>query len=227
MRAEPAAPRGWRRGPLAGALAAGLAGALTLGAALLAAPCLAQPGQGQPSHDHHPAPEVVGDAVEVVPFRLDRIPEAALVDQDGNPVRFKADLVEGQVVALNFVFTTCTTICPPMAAVFVRLQRELRQRGVGGVRFLSLSIDPATDTPQRLKAWAGRFGDAPGWTLLTGDKPTVDDLLKQLGVFSALKEDHAPILLLGDTATGRWTRAYGLAPPDRLADLLAELVREP
>jgi cytochrome oxidase Cu insertion factor (SCO1/SenC/PrrC family) len=158
-------------------------------------------------------------------FELSRVPEAALIDQDGRRVRFRADLVLDRLVAINFIFTRCTTLCPPMGAVFAQLRQELHQRGIDGVRLLSVSIDPGTDTPARLKAWAERFGATPEWTLLTGAKSEVDRLLKQLGVFTALKEDHAPILLLGDAAIGRWTRITGLATPERLAGLLEELHR--
>jgi cytochrome oxidase Cu insertion factor (SCO1/SenC/PrrC family) len=105
------------------------------------------------------------------------------------------------------------------------LRQELGQRGIDGVRLLSVSIDPRADTPARLKAWAERFGPTPEWTLLTGAKSEVDELLKQLGVFTALRADHPPVLLLGDAANGRWTRITGLATPTRLADLLEELHR--
>ena len=42
------------------------------------------------------------------------IPDVELLDQDGRKVRFYTDLVKGKVVAINFIFTTCTTICPPI-----------------------------------------------------------------------------------------------------------------
>lgn len=158
-------------------------------------------------------------------FALTRVPEADLIDQDGRRVHFHADLVRDRLVAINFIFTRCTTICPVIGAAFAQLRQELGRRGIDGVRLLSVSVDPRADTPARLKAWAERFGATPEWTLLTGAKSEVDGLLKQLGVFTALKEDHPPILLLGDAASGRWTRITGLATPTRLADLLEELHR--
>jgi cytochrome oxidase Cu insertion factor (SCO1/SenC/PrrC family) len=143
-----------------------------------------------------------------------------VVDQDGRQVRFYSDLVRGRRVAINFVFTTCTTICPPMGANFERLQALLGARAGADVRLLSISVDPLTDTPERLKAWGARFHAGPGWTLLTGRKEELDRLLKAMGIFTADPASHAPILLLGDDRTGRWTRAYGLAPPAKIVQLL-------
>jgi protein SCO1 len=149
-----------------------------------------------------------------------RIADVTLVDQDGNDVRF-SDLVAGRTVAMNFIFTTCTTICPPMGANFSKLQKLLGEDAT--VEMISISVDPVVDTPQRLKAWGAKFGRAPGWTLLTGSKGEVDRLLKSLQVFTPDKDDHSPIVLLGNAATGEWTRTYGLTAPEQLAEMVGKL----
>ena len=186
-----------------------------------------QGGHGLEEHAGHPMPETSTLGLESVEtLDLLAIPDTPLVDHTGRGVRFRSDLVEGHVVAINFIFTTCTTICPVQGALFADLQREmapLDQQPGPPIRYLSISIDPAVDTPERLVAWASRFGDAPDWTLLTGDKSEVDHLLKGLGVFSALKEDHAPILLLGNATTDTWRRASAFAPPDQLMPVIADL----
>lgn len=147
------------------------------------------------------------------------VPDVSLVDQDGKPVRFYTDLVKGRVVAVNFVFTTCTTICPPMGATFAKLEKLVAGKDV---QLISVSIDPANDTPERLKAWSEKFGRGPGWRLVTGDRDEVIKLLKTLGVYTAGATDHSPIVLVGNDREHRWTRAYGLAAPAKLADLLEE-----
>ena len=88
------------------------------------------------------------------------------------------------------------------------------------MRLISVSIDPQTDTPQRLKAWGAKFHAGPGWTLLTGRKEEVDRLLKALGVFTPDRADHSPLVLLGNEPAKRWTRAYGLAAPAKMVELL-------
>lgn len=165
-------------------------------------------------------PPVRAAVPEAQPLNGLKVPDVVLVDQDGKPVHFYSDLVKGKVVAINFIFTSCTTICPPMGANFAKLQKLLAGRDV---QLISVSVDPATDTPESLKAWAGKFGAGPGWTLVTGDRDEVNRLLKALGVFTGGVADHSPLVLLGNDPAHRWTRAYGLAPPVKLAELIGQI----
>ena len=148
------------------------------------------------------------------------LPDVAVIDQDGKPKSFYTDLVKGRVVAVNFVFTTCRTICPPMGATFGKLQQVLGERAGRDVHLISVSVDPATDTPERLKAWSQKFGGGPGWTLVTGDRAEITRLLKAFGVYTANIGDHSPLVLIGNDARHQWTRAYGLAAPAKLAELI-------
>jgi protein SCO1/2 len=188
----------------------------------------AVPAAAQEGHEHHrrmaaAAPEkTAAEAVEGL-----RIPDVQVIDQDGHARRFHTDLVKGRVVAVNFVFTTCTTICPPMGAGFARLQKLLGDRAGKGVHLISISVDPVTDTPERLKAWGRKFGAGPGWTLVTGERDEITRLLKALGGFTPNVNDHSPLVLLGNDARGHWTRAYGLAAPARLAELIEEMAAPP
>jgi cytochrome oxidase Cu insertion factor (SCO1/SenC/PrrC family) len=149
-----------------------------------------------------------------------KIPDVELLDQDGRKVRFYSDLVRGKVVAINFIFTTCTTVCPPLGATFARVQRELGERAGRDVHLISVSVDPVTDTPERLKAWGAKFKAGPGWTFVTGPKPQVDELLRALAASSARPEDHTPTALIGNDAKGQWARAYGLAAPGKLLTII-------
>src|ERR1700722_15187532 len=96
------------------------------------------------------------------------IPDIELVDQDGKTIHLYSDLVKGRVAALSFIFTTCTTICPLIGANIGRLQTELARAAGENFSLISVSVDPANDTPQRMKAWGAQFGAKPGWSLLTG-----------------------------------------------------------
>ncbi len=191
--------------------------ALLLTAAPITTPIEAQ----HEHHQHHqPAP-----AVEPEPEKVSglTIPDIPVVDQDGRPLRFYTDLVKGRTVAINFVFTTCTTICPPMGATFGKLRQLLGESAGRDAHLISVSVDPGTDTPERLKAWSGKFGAGPGWTLVTGDPEQITRLLKALNAYTANLQDHTPLVLMGNEARGDWTRAYGLAAPAKLADLLGGL----
>jgi len=152
------------------------------------------------------------------------IPDIEVLDQNGRKIHFYTDLVKGQTVVINFIFTTCTTICPPLGATFARVQKELGDKVGRDVRFISISVDPATDTPERLKAWGAKFHAGDGWTFVTGNKPQVDELLRVLGASSARREDHSPTVLIGNDAQGTWTRTYGLANTGQLVQIINDMM---
>lgn len=160
---------------------------------------------------------------DVAPTRMN-IPDTELLDQNGQRIHFYTDLVKGQTVVINFIFTTCTTICPPLGATFARVQKELGDKVGRDVRFISISVDPATDTPERLKAWGAKFRAGEGWTFVTGNKPQVDELLRALGASSARREDHSPTILIGNDAHGAWTRTYGLANTSQLVQIINDVI---
>lgn len=153
-----------------------------------------------------------------------RIPDTPVLDQDGRRLKFYTDLVRGKTVAINFVFTTCTTICPPLGATFARVQRELGERAGRDVHLISVSVDPATDTPERLKSWGAKFKAAPGWTFVTGAKPDMDELLRALAASTARPEDHTPTLLIINDQKGVFTRTYGLSRPSQIIKVIDDAV---
>lgn len=150
------------------------------------------------------------------------IPDMRVLDQNGKRLNFYTDLVKGKTVAINFIFTTCTTICPPMTATFRRVQQQLGERVGHDVRLISVSVDPVTDTPERLSAFAAKFKAATGWTFVTGDKPEIDKLLAAFGASVGDKNDHSPTIIIFNDTTGKTTRTYGLAPPSQLARIITD-----
>jgi cytochrome oxidase Cu insertion factor (SCO1/SenC/PrrC family) len=151
-----------------------------------------------------------------------QIPDVPVLDQQGRRLNFYKDLVKGKTVAINFIFTTCTTVCPPLTATFRKVQQELGARNGREVELISISVDPTTDTPERLKAFAEKFKAGPGWTFVTGGKPEIGALLKALGAATADKNDHTPLVLVGNDAAGRWTRTYGLSPASAILKVIDE-----
>lgn len=163
------------------------------------------------------APILAGSANEIVRKELP-IPNVPVLDQDGRQLHFFDDLIKDKNVVVNFIFTSCPTVCPPMGANFGALQKQLKARGNKDVSLISVSIDPVTDTPQRLKAWRARFGGGPGWDLVTGQKQDITKILKMLNVFSADINTHSPFVIMNDG--NGWRYLNGLTPPEQLADLL-------
>lgn len=154
------------------------------------------------------------------------IPDVELFDQDGRKVRLPA-LIRGRTVAFNFVFTTCTTICSPLTAIFSRVQAELGPRLGTEVHLISITLDPAVDTPERLNAYASQFGRKEGWTFVTGRPADVAAALKALGAWVANKESHTPMVLVGNEPSGRWSRLYGLSSPARIVEEIDAVAPRP
>jgi protein SCO1/2 len=110
-------------------------------------------------------------------------PSFALVDQTGHALSL-SDL-RGNVLAINFVFTTCSDSCPIVTAKMVEIQRRLGKDFGARVRFVSISVDPLTDTPERLRAYAAKFGaDVPGWSFLTGTPAQIDQVVRDFGAYA-------------------------------------------
>jgi cytochrome oxidase Cu insertion factor (SCO1/SenC/PrrC family) len=152
-------------------------------------------------------------------FSSMKIPNAPVLDQNGKQLNFYSDLIKGKTVAINFIFTTCTTICPPLTATFRRVQQDAAARGLN-VQLISVSVDPTTDTPERLRDFASKFKAEPGWTFVTGDKAEIDSVLQSLGAAVSNKNDHTPMILIGNDMSDYWTRAYGLTSPTRIVELI-------
>ena len=147
-----------------------------------------------------------------------------LLTQDGESVRFATDIIGDRIVVIDFVYTTCTTVCPVLSAIFGQVQDRLGERLGRQVSLVSVSVDPGRDTPQRLKAYADRHQARDGWVWLTGDKTTVDQVLQELGAYTPDFEDHPSMVLVGDGQAGTWVRFFGFPGPDQLMAAVDELV---
>lgn len=145
------------------------------------------------------------------------IPDVQLLDESGTTVSLRALLEADRPVALNFIFTTCTTICPVMTATFAQMQRKL-----GGsaerVRLVSISIDPEYDRPEVLKEYAERFHAGAGWSFLTGDSADISRVLQSFKTYAGSKMNHQPITLLKSPRSPSWIRIDGLASGADLAN---------
>lgn len=164
-------------------------------------------------HAHHMAPAVAAPAQRVTL----KLPDSALVDQNGQTQRLVSDVMGDRIIVASFVYTSCTTICPVVSTLFSQVQDKLGGLLESQVRLVSLSVDPAHDTPARLKAYAENHGARPGWLWLTGQQPEVTAALKGFGTYTANFKDHPVVIMIGDGRSGQWIRYYGFQDPERLA----------
>lgn len=173
---------------------------------------VANPDKGSPASDVSPAAKYFSDV--------------ELINQDGEKVRFYSDVLKNKVVIINTFFTTCVSICPPMNRNFEKIQEALGDR-LGKTAFLvSITVDPATDTPTRLKEYGRRFHARPGWMFLTGKKENVDWALYKLGQYVEAKDDHTNIFIIGNEPKGLWKKAFGLANAEDLIKIVEDVIND-
>jgi protein SCO1/2 len=152
--------------------------------------------------------------------------DVELIDQDGRKLRFYSDVLKNKIVVINAFFTTCTNICPPMNRNFEKMQEALGDRLGKDVFLVSISVDPETDTPARLKEYGRRFHARPGWLFLTGKKENVDWALYKLGQYVETKDDHTNIFIIGNEPKGLWKKAFGLARVEELVRILDDVIND-
>lgn len=145
------------------------------------------------------------------------VPDVTLMDQDGRNVRLKSFLKQDKVVILDFIFGTCTTICPVLSASFVNFQNKLGVEA-GKVRLVSISIDPEHDTPKILKTYLKRYRAKPGWDFLTGSRENINIVMKAFDALVSDKMLHYPLTFVYSPVQDRWFRIDGLVATSELME---------
>jgi protein SCO1/2 len=144
--------------------------------------------------------------------------------EDGRAMNFRRALDDGRPVMLNFIFTSCTAICPVMTQVF----REVRERlGPAGEQLLavSVSIDPEFDTPARLAEYARRFGGGtPSWRFFTATAKEAIAIQQSFDAYQGDKMNHLPLSFVRGPSGSTWTRFDGFASPSMLVQAVRPLL---
>jgi protein SCO1/2 len=108
-------------------------------------------------------------------------PDFVLINQDKE--RFDSAKLRGKVVALNFIFTTCSDVCPIFTANLAQVQRTLNGRYAEAIFFVSITTDPEVDSPKVLKAYAQRYNaDFKNWAFLTGREAELNRVWASFGI---------------------------------------------
>jgi protein SCO1/2 len=146
--------------------------------------------------------------------------DAELLDQDGEPGKFVSSRIGDNIAAVTFTFSHCSTICPTLDGIFKRLQDDLAEDLDRDAVMLTVSVDPVTDIPERLKQRAGKLEARPGWTFLTGERDTVNNLLRSLEVYTPNITEHPPTVFVVDGRRGVWTRLIGFPTPAKIVEVM-------
>jgi protein SCO1 len=153
--------------------------------------------------------------------------DTRLVTQEGKQVRFYSDVLKDRVVVISFLFTRCTTACPMIAAKLNRIREQLGERFGREVSFISISVDPEHDTPEKLKEFARKHQAAhPGWTFLTGKKEDVNQVIARLGQYVENIDGHSTIFIAGNEKRKHWTKIRPDATPAAVAERVSQLASE-
>lgn len=152
--------------------------------------------------------------------------DVLLINQDGEKMRLYSDLLKDKVVIIDFFFATCQGSCLPLNRNLQKVQEALGDHVGKDVHLISISVDPITDTPARLKEYAQKLDAKHGWYFLTGDKANVDFALRKLGGYVDDKQDHTNIFIIGNERTGLWKKAFGLAQSEELIKVVESVLND-
>jgi protein SCO1 len=152
--------------------------------------------------------------------------DVELTNQDGKPVRLYSDVLQGKTVVVESFFTTCTGTCPLMNATFGKIQKAVGDRLGKDVFLVSITVDPATDTPAKLKEYASHMKARPGWIFLTGKKANVDQALHKLGLGTENREAHKNLFIVGNEPKGLWKKVFGLGKADEIVSVVQGVIND-
>jgi len=147
------------------------------------------------------------------------VPDVTLINQNGVEVNIEDILTSQEPVFVDFIFASCTTICPILSASYSSMQRKLGDSR-DAVRLVSITIDPEHDGPEELRSYLARYQAKPGWDILTGSRTDIDEVMRGFDAFVPDKMSHRPLVYIRSPDTGKWVQLYGFASS---ADLMREL----
>ena len=150
--------------------------------------------------------------------------DTVLVNQYGEEVQFFSDVLKDQVVAINFIFTNCGGACPIITEKMKAARKALGEEAGGSIRFISISIDPARDTPAAMKKFQEQHQADGDWVFLTGEKANLDNVVKRLGQYFPEVEEHSTLIIAGNVAEQHWMKIMPSVPAGGIAEKLRLLI---
>jgi protein SCO1 len=143
-------------------------------------------------------------------------PNLPVVTQDGKTLQFYDDVIKGKIVLVSFIYTSCPDICPLTTARLTQVEDKLGDMVGRDIFFVSLTVDPENDTPEKLKQFSAAFHVGPGWLFLTGKPEDIRLINSKFGERGRNLSEHRQESVLGNDATGQWARNNALGDLDRV-----------
>lgn len=137
------------------------------------------------------------------------VPDVVLLSQRGEKVPLQEYFNGDKPILLHFIYATCTTICPVLAAGFVNFQRKMGAESEGA-QLVSVSIDPEHDSPEVMTDYLARYGAGESWDFLTGTREDIDAVMRAFDAYVSNKMNHKPLVFLKAVGSDDWVRLDGL-----------------
>jgi protein SCO1/2 len=148
----------------------------------------------------------------------------ALVDQHGNKVDLYQDLMRGKVVIINSFFATCHGSCPVMISTFKKIEDAFKDDD--HISLISITVDPANDTPAKLDEYAKNVNARKQWHFLTGSPQQVQTALAKFGLAVDVRDNHSNIVMVGNLNTGLWKKVLGVAESGKVIEAVRSVVED-
>ena len=145
-------------------------------------------------------------------------PNLPLLTQDDTTVRFFDDLLKGKTVIINFVFTTCAGVCPPMTANLAKVQEYLGDRVGRDINMITISVDPTVDTPAEAEEVCGEIQSKTRMVFPDRQERERRSSSRKLGGYVEDKLQHSSILIVGNVRTGEFMKMFAMSNPSEIAD---------
>lgn len=151
------------------------------------------------------------------------LPNVKVRSHDGKEFLFYDDLIKGKMVVINFIYTSCKDVCSLSTARLAEVRKRLGDRVGRDIFMYSITLDPLVDGPETLARYASNFATGEGWLFLTGSVADIDSIRMKLGERSEIKANHRNGVVLGNDATGDWSRDSVFSDVGRLASTILSM----
>lgn len=156
-------------------------------------------------------------------FSPEYFTDVMVTTHEGKTVPFYDGLIKDKKVIINFIYLNCNDICPLQTARMAEIRKRLGEE-VGRDFFIySITTDPEHDTPELLKEYAEAFGAGGGWLFLTGKPEDLEKIRWRLGERSRTLSEHRNDMVLGNDASGEWSRSSVFEDYDVAVNEIREL----
>jgi protein SCO1 len=144
-----------------------------------------------------------------------KAPSVEVLRQDGKKLNFSDELNDGRPIIMNFIFVSCSAICPMLSHVFSQVHTKLT-KDKHKFHLVSISIDPENDSPAILNAYGKKFGSSLNWDFYTGTLEASIAIQKAFNAYRGDKMNHASVVLMRSASAKPWIRLEGFVSPDEI-----------